>query len=340
MQAAILLLPDERREALRTLLYFLNDMVSGSEENHMTHTNMAVCLAPSLFHLSAGRDNHKPRRGQRKSSLGPDQIDLRENLAATQALAHMISEAHSLFQLPAFWPGATSTCLKTEERAGSHSPGHHSNSTEGVELSESLLKLHGNTESLLKLSQEQDWSSFTTPDGLRLNYIKSSDLSPLPVWRASVELEAPPSLVLQRVVTGRTCFDPRLHMEARPRQLSPDSDLVQYQIRSQGHELRSIPPTVYSLHRWWQSDPGSGPVFVSAVSVPQQDVPESVHVHCCLYLLEPKGDKKTRLTHLCSTEYRGRSFEWHVKVSGHLLANELLSIRDSFEQENEKLGLS
>ena len=51
-QAAILLLPDENREALRTLLFFLRDVVASVEENQMTPTNIAVCLAPSLFHLN------------------------------------------------------------------------------------------------------------------------------------------------------------------------------------------------------------------------------------------------------------------------------------------------
>lgn len=51
-QAAILLLPDENREALRTLLYFLSDVVACVDENQMTPTNLAVCLAPSLFHLN------------------------------------------------------------------------------------------------------------------------------------------------------------------------------------------------------------------------------------------------------------------------------------------------
>lgn len=51
-QAAILLLPDENREALRTLLFFLRDVVACVDENQMTPTNIAVCLAPSLFHLN------------------------------------------------------------------------------------------------------------------------------------------------------------------------------------------------------------------------------------------------------------------------------------------------
>lgn len=52
VRAAILLMPDENREVLQTLLYFLRDVTSLVEENQMTPMNLAVCLGPSLFHLS------------------------------------------------------------------------------------------------------------------------------------------------------------------------------------------------------------------------------------------------------------------------------------------------
>lgn len=55
VQAAILLLPKENREALKILLFFLRDVVACVEENQMTPTNIAVCLAPSLFHLNTLR---------------------------------------------------------------------------------------------------------------------------------------------------------------------------------------------------------------------------------------------------------------------------------------------
>lgn len=61
IQAGILLLPDENREALQTLLYFLSDVAAMVEENQMTPTNLAVCLAPSLFHLNTlKRENSSP----------------------------------------------------------------------------------------------------------------------------------------------------------------------------------------------------------------------------------------------------------------------------------------
>lgn len=53
VQAAIYLLPDENREALQSLLLFLQEVVACVEENQMTPTNIAVCLAPSLFHLNS-----------------------------------------------------------------------------------------------------------------------------------------------------------------------------------------------------------------------------------------------------------------------------------------------
>lgn len=125
-----MLMPDENREVLQTLLYFLRDVTSLVEENQMTPMNLAVCLGPSLFHLSIGKNETLSPRCvrvlvcvhtcdaktiiyitcnlsacrsiQRKYTTGrPDQKDLNENLAATQGLAHMITECQHLFQVRA-----------------------------------------------------------------------------------------------------------------------------------------------------------------------------------------------------------------------------------------------
>uniref|UniRef100_A0A673KEW5 Si:dkeyp-23e4.3 n=1 Tax=Sinocyclocheilus rhinocerous TaxID=307959 RepID=A0A673KEW5_9TELE len=83
VQAAIYLLPDENREALQSLLLFLQEVVACVKENQMTANNIAVCLAPSLFHINSfKRDRTSMRSRQRKYNLGrPDQRDLCENLA-------------------------------------------------------------------------------------------------------------------------------------------------------------------------------------------------------------------------------------------------------------------
>lgn len=99
-QAATLLLPDENREVLQTLLYFLSDIAS-AEENQMTAGNLAVCLAPSIFHLNVSKkDSSSPRIKSKCSLVGrPGPRDLSENMAATQGLTHMISDCKKLFQV-------------------------------------------------------------------------------------------------------------------------------------------------------------------------------------------------------------------------------------------------
>lgn len=62
VQAAIMLMSDENREVLQTLLCFLSDVTSSVQENQMTPMNIAVCLAPSLFHLNIlKKENLSPR---------------------------------------------------------------------------------------------------------------------------------------------------------------------------------------------------------------------------------------------------------------------------------------
>uniref|UniRef100_A0A673K979 Si:dkeyp-23e4.3 n=1 Tax=Sinocyclocheilus rhinocerous TaxID=307959 RepID=A0A673K979_9TELE len=76
VQAAIYLLPDENREALQSLLLFLQEVVACVKENQMTANNIAVCLAPSLFHINSFKRDRTSMR-QRKYNLGrPDQRDL------------------------------------------------------------------------------------------------------------------------------------------------------------------------------------------------------------------------------------------------------------------------
>ncbi|XP_027694950.1 stAR-related lipid transfer protein 8 isoform X2 [Vombatus ursinus] len=98
-QAAVVLLPDENREVLQTLLYFLSD-IAAAQENQMTAGNLAVCLAPSIFHLNISKDSTSPRVIPRRGQSGkPAPRDLSENMAATQGLSHMITDCKKLFQV-------------------------------------------------------------------------------------------------------------------------------------------------------------------------------------------------------------------------------------------------
>ncbi|XP_057677001.1 rho GTPase-activating protein 7 [Corythoichthys intestinalis] len=320
-QAAILLLPDENREALRTLLFFLGDVVACVDTNQMTPTNLAVCLAPSLFHLNAiKRDAGAKRSSHRKSSLGrPDQRDLSENLAATQGLANMITEAQRLFEIPEFWPALSPSFANPV----------------GEEPEDELGKLRQRTELLLHEARHKSpaWERRPAPENISLAVNKTYDDCPLWTWRGSVEVDAPQEVLLQRLLGEPQLWDARARDATVIQTLTEHVHVYRYHLQGHDDGLTSCLQREHLLLRMWQADPSSGPLYVSSMSTQHPEVPPEgirVHTHSCLYLLEPTAPSKTRLTHLCRTDTRGRSLAWHRKVSGHRMVASLLAIKASF----------
>uniref|UniRef100_A0A3B3CU05 Si:dkeyp-23e4.3 n=1 Tax=Oryzias melastigma TaxID=30732 RepID=A0A3B3CU05_ORYME len=317
-QAAVLLLPDENREALQTLLHFLWDVVSCVDQNQMTPTNIAVCLAPSLFHLTAKKDS---RSGHRKHSLGrPDQRDLSENLAATQGLAFMITEVQRLFQVR----------VPTEQpRTGPPPPYEaflcRSQSSEPLDLA--FRKVNG----LLWVLHDVAGKHCGASGVLRVCPQGWGD-APLRLWRGSVEVDAPHRDVLRRLLREQPLWEPRLLQAAVIQTLSDHADIYRFLLRGRS----PLPPQEHLLLRTWQDDPLCGPLYLSSASTEHPEIQPGgvrVHVHTCLYLLEPTGAIKTRLTHLCQTDFRGHSPAWDREVGGHCVASRLLAVRDSFRAE-------
>lgn len=331
-QAATLLLPDENREVLQTLLYFLSDIAS-AEENQMTAGNLAVCLAPSIFHLNISKkDGHSPRIKSRRSRIGrPGPRDLSENMAATQGLSHMISDCKKLFQVPQDMvlqlcgsysaaelspPGPALTELRQAQAAG-------------VSLS---LYMEESVQELLRDAAERfkGWMSVPGPQHTELACKKAPDGHPLRVWKASTEVAAPPAVVLHRILRERALWDEDLLRAQVLEALMPGVELYHYVTDSMApHPCRD-----FVVLRMWRSDlPRGGCLLVSQSLDPEQPVPESGVRALMLtsqYLIEPCGLGRSRLTYICRADLRGRSPDWYNKVFGHLCAMEVAKIRDSF----------
>ncbi|XP_046296208.1 stAR-related lipid transfer protein 8 isoform X1 [Marmota monax] len=331
-QAATLLLPDENREVLQTLLYFLSDIAS-AEENQMTAGNLAVCLAPSIFHLNVSKkDSPSPRIKSKRSLVGrPGPRDLSENMAATQGLSHMISDCKKLFQVPQDMvvqlcgsysaaelspPGPALAELRRAQAAG-------------VSLS---LYMEESVQELLRDAAERfkGWVSVPGPQRTELACRKAPDGHPLRMWKASTEVAAPPAVVLHRVLRERALWDEDLLRAQVLEALMPGVELYHYVTDSMApHPCRD-----FVVLRMWRSDlPRGGCLLVSQSLDPEQPVPESGVRALMLtsqYLMEPCGLGRSRLTHICRADLRGRSPDWYNKVFGHLCAMEVAKIRDSF----------
>ncbi|MEE6461916.1 hypothetical protein FKM82_001448 [Ascaphus truei] len=342
IKAAIMLLPDENREVLQTLLYFLSDVAAAVEENQMTPTNLAVCLAPSLFHLNTlKRENSSPRVMQRKQSLGkPDQKDLNENLAATQGLAHMIAECKKLFQIPEEMSKCRNSYMEQELRPVCLEELVNGN-TEGLCDYQSYLQ--ESIDVLLKEAKDKfkGWVSCSTSEQADLSYKKMCEGPPLRLWKSTIEIPAQPEDVLKRLLKEQHLWDEDLLDSKVIESLAEQTDIYQYV----QNNMAPHPARDFVVLRTWRSNLPKGACVLSLTSVDHDHAPllgVRVNVLLCRYLIEPCGTGKSKLTYLCRADLRGHMPEWYNKVFGQLCAVEVVKIRDSFinQQQGSKDGKS
>ncbi|KAI4874984.1 hypothetical protein NFI96_028219 [Prochilodus magdalenae] len=342
VQAAIMLMADESREVLQTLLCFLSDVTSSVEENQMTPMNLAVCLAPSLFHLNIMKnDNLSPRSIQRKYATGrPDQKDLNENLAATQGLTHMITECNRLFEVPQemvtqsrnSYMEAELLAPPLDELCKQHQQ-LEEDEEEGEEEGSYRCHLDGLIQTLLKEARDKTkcWVSRPGVDNTELSFKKLGDGTPLRRWRVSVEVEAPPCVVLNRVLRERHLWDSDLLQGKVLETLDKQTEVYQYALNS----MAPHPSRDFVVLRTWRTDMPKGMCVLVSVSIDHEDSTLMGGVRGVVlesqYLLEPCGSGKSRLTHICRVDLKGKSPDWYNKAFGHLCAAEAARIRNSFQ---------
>ncbi|XP_042340832.1 rho GTPase-activating protein 7 isoform X2 [Plectropomus leopardus] len=335
-RAAVLLLPDENREALRTLLCLLSDVTASVSENQMTPTNLAVCLAPSLFHLNTLRrkESSSPRVMNRKQTLGkPDQRDLNENLAATHGLAHMIQECSKLFRIPEEMSRCRNSYVeqallprRLEELAG-----------EEAGQGGYRAFLRDSLDALLKDAKDKfkGYDSCSTPEHAELACRKVHDGFPLRLWKVTVEVPASPEEVLTRIMREQGYWDEDLLESRVVETLDERTEVYQY-VRN---TMAPHPTKDHLVLRTWVTDLPKGACAMVCSSVDHEGAPVvgvRANVLTSRYFIEPCGNNKSRLTHISRIDCRGRFPEWYNKLYGHLCAAEVARIRDSFTVPMDK----
>ncbi|XP_051486244.1 stAR-related lipid transfer protein 8 isoform X2 [Apus apus] len=330
VQAAVILMPDENREVLQTLLYFLSDIAS-AEENQMTAGNLAVCLAPSIFHLNVSKkESTSPRVIHKRGTMGkPDQKDLNENMAATQGLSHMITDCKKLFQVS----HDILLQLSSSYMAADAYPHPLADFMCQGESKDLHSYFEQSVQNLLKESSEKfkGWLSTPGPLNTELSCKKVGDGHPLRLWKVSTEVEAPPATVLHRVLRERHLWDEDLLQSKVVEALEKNMEVYHYVTDSMApHPRRDC----VVLRRWCTDLPRGACLLISISVEHDKLLVEGGGVKAIVlmsqYLIEPSAMGRSKVTHICRADLRGRSPEWYNKVFGHLCAMELARIRDSF----------
>ncbi|XP_062910371.1 stAR-related lipid transfer protein 13 isoform X4 [Mobula hypostoma] len=335
VQAASMLMSDENREVLQTLLCFLSDVTSVTE-NQMTAMNLAVCLAPSLFHLNLiKKGSSSPRVMHRKYATGkPDQKDLNENLAATQGLAQMITDCNKIFQIP--------QDMMTQSRNSYIEADAHPLTLEelGKQLEDEGANYQTYLENLMQNLQKEarekfkGWVSCPCPDNIELAYKKVGDGHPLRLWKVSIEVEAPPAVVLNRVLRERHLWDDDLLQWKIIEALDKQTEVFQYVLNS----MAPHPSRDFVILRTWRMDLPKGTCALVAISIEHDEATLVGGVRALVMdsqcLIEPCGSGKSRMTQISRIDLRGRTPEWYNKAFGYLCAADVARIRNSFQPIN------
>uniref|UniRef100_A0A915PG27 Rho-GAP domain-containing protein n=1 Tax=Setaria digitata TaxID=48799 RepID=A0A915PG27_9BILA len=314
LQHAVLLLPDEHREALQTLLYFLHDIAKHSATNSMTPQNLAVCFAPSLFQLCGSRLNSisPTRRHKTIGAAGlPTEREIRESRAAQECLVQMIEHCTKIFIVPSS-PGferdkGNEYCKGTELDApfltelGLSQDGNYK--TYLLQKARELLKEHRD--------RWKGWIVEDTVSGVEISTKKSTDGHPL-----------------------RNLWDPQIINWRTVAILNAENcDVFQYVINdTPSHPTRDA--TVVRLWRTDMKELRGGCVLVersvhSSETQMLGGLPAAVL--SSQFLVEPIAGR-SRVTYITRTDLRGRSNVWYSKVYGQLVARKLSRLRDSFKQ--------
>ncbi|XP_050523367.1 rho GTPase-activating protein 7 [Daktulosphaira vitifoliae] len=349
VHCTVLLLPDEHREALYTLLNFLHHVSLKSDVNQMSASNLAVCLAPSLFHLgnsnshgSSGSTPPSPGGSQRSSSVSPrrnqtniglpDSKQLGQNKSAHDCLLFLIKQYRELYTMS---DDIMSQC-------------HFSYMDESIPINLDDLGaemghdwkgyLNVCTNALLKEVKDKNrgWITMGSFENVDISYKKVGDGHPLRLWRVCTEIEAPPTEVLTRILWERHVWDKELVSARVVMKMDTQAELYQYTNSAMEPHLTKD----YCVIRSWRTNLNKGGCAIVETSVEHLEakLPKgSVRgiVLASRYLIEPCGSGKSRVIHLSRVDTKGRTSEWYNKIYGHITSKYLSKIRKSFEHSAE-----
>ncbi|XP_031563482.1 rho GTPase-activating protein 7-like isoform X2 [Actinia tenebrosa] len=329
LQGAVLLMPDENREALQTLLLFLNDIAANAPVNQMNEKNLGVCFAPSLFHLCGSKEDPSAPKRQKRTPMNKASKELTDNLAAHECLTQMIIEVDRIFTVP------EDTLMKSRFsfiEQSQPAPLEKLGKNKANPSDDYNTYIESCITGLLKEAKDKfkGWVSHPWHENqVEVSYKKIRDGCPLRLWRGVVDVDAPPQHVLRRITEERHLWDEDLETWDVVEKISEDIDIFHYVTQSMILQPKRRHVVLRARRR--NLEHGSCVLVCTSVSHPEAPLIQGVEatVLAQRYLIEPIGIGQSRLTHITRIDLRGRTPEYYNKI-GPVVAASIMKIKESF----------
>ncbi|XP_032223242.2 rho GTPase-activating protein 7 isoform X3 [Nematostella vectensis] len=334
MQAAILLMPDENREALQTLLLFLNEVAENSAVNQMNEKNLGVCFAPSLFHLCGTKEDPSAPKRQKRTPMIKASKELTDNLAAHECLTQMIAQVDKLFLVPEdTMMKSRFSYIEQSEPVTLEQLGRSKSNP----LDDYRTYIESCINGILKEAREKfkGWVNHSWHESsVEVSYKKVRDGCPLRLWRGVIEIDASPEDVLKRIVDERHLWDEELEAWDVLEKIDEDMDVFYYVTRS----MILQPKRIHVVLRARRTNLAHGACALVCTSISHPSAPMTPGVQATLlaqrYLIEPLEAGRSRLTHITRLDQKGRASVYYNKV-GPFMAASISKVKDSFPVGSE-----
>lgn len=252
LQYCMLLLDDENRDAIQCLLYFLHDIAKNSLVHKMDARNIAICLAPTLLNMNNLKEINPNNAALTGGSQSPTtttvgvvgganqssmkdttQLMTRQCNASLDCLTLMIENPKRIFQIPSeaftkcqFTKMDYSISLTLSELLGTYST-QMLNLFLNDRIQEAYKDMRDKARNWTRLRTKDTSTSSSSSIDIYFKLIDDDDVH-LRLWKLSLELDAQPSDVLNKLLKLRSHWDEDLIESRLVECLTAQTDVVQY----------------------------------------------------------------------------------------------------------------
>ncbi|EDV21532.1 uncharacterized protein TRIADDRAFT_60097 [Trichoplax adhaerens] len=308
-QLAVLLMPDESRDALRFLLEFLSDVASHSDMHQMTINSLAVCLSPSLFSVASQTGPlQKILPWPSSPSNLANSKEINDSVTVIDVLDLMIRNHEKLFTISSdivkacdFTSLDLGQPLQLSDLGRRKSDGKsdfksYIKNAVGIVINEYKNKFSG-------------WVPYSLQNGIEISFKKASDDYPLSLARAVTTVNGVAEDILELLLNDRHLWDKMVQNHKVVETLDCQTD-IHYYVKNSSSMSTMDSRDYYALRSWRTHLQRGSCVLVSASISYNSALPIGETRGIVLaerFLIEPTERGESRLTYIFRIDDRQSS---------------------------------